>query len=79
MQKVSISLKNKNYNELIAMEKDTGLNKSAIINQAMEKYIEILKEEDIEDAKTAVLEWNKFVKRGMKSIPAEEVYKELGI
>lgn len=52
--------------------------KTRIINLALDSFL-AEREEDLRDAELGIAAWNEFVASGEKAIPAEEVYKDLGI
>lgn len=55
-----------------------GCTKSWLMNKALEQYLLEL-EEDAEDYKIAEKRWKEYLASGEKTIPAEEVYKGLGL
>ena len=56
----------------------TGAAKNTILEDALSRYLAEL-QEDAEDAARAEKAWNEFEKSGETAIPAEVLYKELGL
>ena len=55
-----------------------GWTKSLLLCKAIENYLMEL-EEDFEDAKIADKRWAEFLAGDQKTIPADDLYKELGL
>lgn len=60
-----------------ALSQQLKLTATQLLQKCLAEYIEKL--EDEEDYEDAVKAWDEFVASGEKAIPAEEVYKELGL
>ena len=56
----------------------TGAAKDTILENALSRYLAEL-QEDAEDALLAEKAWNDFEKSGEAAIPADVLYKELGL
>lgn len=78
MPTATINFSDELYFKLGSVAKQTGMSRSAFVNKALENYLQEL-QEDSEDYKTAEKDWNDYVASGKKEIPAEEVYKKLGL
>ncbi len=78
MASLSLNLKEDVLLNLSMLAKETGRSRSYYANEALSEYLKE-KLEDIEDYQIAERAWKEFVASGKKTIPAEEVYKELGI
>ena len=76
-----MTMPNKLYQELEQAARMTGAAKDTILENALSRYLAELKEdaEDAEDAVCAEKAWNDFEKSGEAAIPAEVLYKELGL
>ena len=78
MPAISVSVKTKTLYDLEIAVQRIGLNKSKITEDALTRYLaEIL--EDDNDARAGEEAFAKFKASGEKAIPAEQVYKELGL
>ncbi|MEF3191491.1 MAG: ribbon-helix-helix domain-containing protein [Campylobacterales bacterium] len=71
--KMSITLDNEIARELDAVAKELGEKKSRLISQALMLYFDML-DEQLADKRLKELESG-----AVKTIPAEEVWKELGL
>ena len=78
MPAMSVSVKAKIFTDLESAVQMTGWNKSKIIDDALTKYLAELFEDD-EDARIGEEAYARFVASGEKAIPAQQVYKELGL
>lgn len=78
MPAMSVSVKSKTFTDLETAVQMTGWNKSKITDDALTKYLAELFEDD-EDARIGEEAYERFRASGEKSIPAEQVYKELGL
>ena len=78
MPAIRISVKTQTLFALEQAVAKTGWNKSRIAEEALTRYFSELAE-DAEDAKIGEEAYAKFKASGEKSIPADEVYKELGL
>ncbi len=78
MATLSLNLNEDVLLALTVLAKETGRSRSSYANEAIAKFLQE-REEDAEDYKLAEEAWNEFVASGEKGIPAEEVYKELGL
>jgi len=78
MPAICVSIKTDVYIGLEKAAAETGLKKSTITEMALKQYLAEM-EEDREDAVIAKKAWTDFEKSGKKTIPAEEVYRELGL
>ena len=56
----------------------TGAAKDTVLENALSRYLAEL-QEDAEDALLAEKAWNDFEKSGEAAIPADVLYKELGL
>jgi len=68
----------KAYRELEQAAQMTGAAKDTILENALSRYLTEL-QEDAEDAARAEKAWNDFEKSGEAAIPADVLYKELGL
>ncbi len=75
MATLSLNLKEDVLLALTVLAKETGRSRSSYANEAIEKFLK----EKAEDYKLAELAWKEFVASGEEGIPAEEVFKNLGI
>ncbi len=78
MATLSLNLKEDVLLKLTVLAKETGRSRSSYANEAISNFLNE-KYEDLQDYKIAEEAWNEFVASGKKGIPAEEVYKKLGI
>ena len=69
---------NKLYQELEQAAQMTGAAKDTILENALSRYLTEL-QEDAEDVARAEKAWNDFEKSGEAAIPADVLYKELGL
>jgi len=69
---------NKAYHELEQATQITGAAKDTVLENALSRYLAEL-QEDAEDALLAEKAWNDFEKSGEAAIPADVLYKELGL
>ena len=74
----TMTMTNKLYQELEQAARMTGAAKDTILENALSRYLAELKE-DAEDAVCAEKAWNDFEKSGEAAIPADVLYKELGL
>lgn len=81
MSDMSIIWTEQNRNFLENEAKETGMSISDIANKAIEFFFGRQEEydEDAEDIAAAEKAWNDFIASGKQAIPAEEVYRKLGI
>ena len=68
----------KAYRELEQAAQMTGAAKDTILENALSRYLTEL-QEDAEDVARAEKAWNDFEKSGEAAIPADVLYKELGL
>ena len=74
----TMTMTNKLYQELEQVAQMTGAAKDTILENALSCYLtELL--EDAEDVARAEKAWNDFEKSGEAAIPADVLYKELGL
>ena len=78
MPAISVSIKTDTLYNLERAVKRTGWNKSKIAEEALNRFLSELAE-DSEDARMGEEAYAKFKASGEKAIPADAVYKELGI
>ena len=74
----TLTMTNKLYQALEQAAQLTGSTKAAVLENALSRYLAELKE-DAEDAAIAEKAWHDFQKSGEAAIPAEVLYKELGL
>lgn len=74
----TMTMTNKLYQELEQAARMTGTAKDTILGNALSRYLAEL-QEDAEDAERAEKAWNDFEKSGETAIPADVLYKELGL
>lgn len=75
MPAISISITDKNYNDIIQIASKTGFSKSKLINNALSFYLEEL-QEDLSEGRRVSEE----IKKGkQKTITSKELKKSLGI
>ena len=74
----TMTMTNKLYQELEQAAQMTGAAKDTILENALSRYLTEL-QEDAEDAARAEKAWNAFEKSGEAAIPADVLYKELGL
>ena len=74
----TMTMTNKVYQALELAAHMTGAAKNTILEDALSRYLAEL-QEDAEDAARAEKAWNEFEKSGETAIPAEVLYKELGL
>ena len=77
-QNFSYSCPSELFKRVVAVCNVRGCTKSWLLTKALENYLAEI-EEDARDYETAAAAWKKFEESGEEPIPAEEVYKELGI
>ncbi|MBD5434776.1 MAG: hypothetical protein HDR35_10870 [Treponema sp.] len=78
MPAISVSIKTDTLYNLERAVKRTGWNKSKIAEEALNRFLSELAE-DSEDARMGEEAYAKFKASGEKAIPADAVYKELGL
>ena len=74
----TMTMTNKLYQELEQAAQMTGAAKDTILENALSRYLTEL-QEDAEDVARAEKAWNDFEKSGEAAIPADILYKELGL
>ena len=74
----TMTMTNKVYQALERAAKFTGAAKDTVLENALSRYLTEL-QEDAEDALLAEKAWNDFEKSGEAAIPADVLYKELGL
>lgn len=74
----TMTMTNKLYQELEQVAQMTGAAKDTILENALSRYLTEL-QEDAEDVARAEKAWNDFEKSGEAAIPADVLYKELGL
>ena len=74
----TMTMTNKAYQELEQAARMTGAAKDIVLENALSRYLAELRE-DAEDALLAEKAWNDFEKSGEAAIPADVLYKELGL
>ena len=74
----TMTMTNKAYHELEQATQITGAAKDTVLENALSRYLAEL-QEDAEDALLAEKAWNDFEKSGEAAIPADALYKELGL
>ena len=74
----TMTMTNKVYQALERAAKITGAAKDTVLENALSRYLAEL-QEDAEDAALAEKAWFDFEKSGEPAIPAEVLYKELGL
>ena len=74
----TMTMTNKVYRALEQAAHMTGAAKNTILEAALSRYLAEL-QEDAEDAARAEKAWNDFEKSGETAIPAEVLYKDLGL
>ena len=74
----TMTMTNKLYQALEQAARMTGAAKDTILENALSRYLAEL-QEDAEDAACAEKAWKNFEKSGETAIPAEVLYKELGL
>lgn len=74
----TMTMTNKLYKELEQAAQMIGISKDAVLENALNRYFTEL-QEDAEDAKRAERAWDAFEKSGETAIPAEVLYKKLGL
>lgn len=78
MPAISVSINTETLSDLERAVERTGWNKSKIAEEALKRFFCELAE-DSEDAKTGEEAYAKFKASGENAIPADAVYKELGL
>ena len=78
MPTATINWTDNNYFNLVTAAKETGMNRSALVNKAVEQYLRELRE-DQEDYQTAENAWNEHLASGEKTYSLSEVRKDLGL
>ncbi|MDE5581169.1 MAG: hypothetical protein K2N58_05310 [Treponemataceae bacterium] len=78
MPAISVSLKTDTLYDLERAVERTGWNKSKIAEEALKRFFSELAE-DSEDARLGEEAYARFKASGEKAIPADVVYKELGL
>ena len=74
----TMTMTNKVYQALERAAKITGAAKDTVLENALSRYLAEL-QEDAEDTLLAEKAWNDFEKSGEAAIPADVLYKELGL
>ena len=74
----TMTMTHKAYRELEQAAEMTGAAKDTILENALSRYLTEL-QEDAEDVARAEKAWNDFEKSGEAAIPADVLYKELGL
>ena len=74
----TMTMTNKLYQELEQAARMAGAAKDTVLENALSRYLAELRE-DAEDAVRAEKAWNDFEKSGEAAIPADVLYKELGL
>ena len=75
---VNVNVKDDVYKTYVKYTKMTGCTMNQVAENALTKYLdEIL--EDLDDLEAAEKAYAEFEASGQKTIPAEELYKELGL
>ncbi len=78
MPAISVSIKTKTLYDLERAVERTGWDKSRIAEEAFNRFFSELAE-DLEDARIGEESYARFKASGEKAIPADAVYKELGL
>ncbi|MBD5426082.1 MAG: hypothetical protein HDR38_00780 [Treponema sp.] len=78
MPAISVSINTETLYDLERAVERTGWNKSKIAEEALKRFFSELAE-DYEDAKIGEEAYARFKASGEKAIPADAVYKELGL
>lgn len=78
MPAINVSVKEETLYDLERAVERTGWNKSKITEEALKRYFSELAE-DSEDARMGEEAYARFKASGEKAIPADAVYKELGL
>ena len=73
-----MTMTHKAYRELEQAAQMSGATKDTVLENALSRYLAEL-QEDAEDALLAEKAWNDFEKSGEAAIPADVLYKELGL
>lgn len=74
----TMTMTQKTYRELEQAAQMSGTTKDVVLQNALSRYLAEL-QEDAEDAALAEKAWADFEKSGEATIPAEVLYKELGL
>ncbi|MGP1438654.1 MAG: hypothetical protein ACTTKH_06240 [Treponema sp.] len=74
----TMTMTQKAYRELEEASQMSGASKDVVLENALSRYLAEL-QEDAEDARLAEKAWADFERSGEKTIPAEVLYKELGL
>ena len=74
----TMTMTHKAYRELEQAAQMSGATKDTVLENALSRYLAEL-QEDTEDAALAEKAWADFEKSGEPAIPAEVLYKELGL
>ena len=74
----TMTMTNKVYQALEQAAHTTGAAQNTILEDTLSRYLAEL-QEDAEDAARAEKAWDDFEKSGETAIPAEVLYKELGL
>ena len=74
----TMTMTHKAYRELEQAAQMSGATKETVLENALSRYLAEL-QEDAEDAALAEKAWFDFEKSGEPAIPAEVLYKELGL
>ena len=74
----TMTMTHKAYRELEQAAQMSGAAKDTVLENALSRYLAEL-QEDAEDAALAEKAWLDFEKSGEPAIPAEVLYKELGL
>lgn len=74
----TMTMPNKLYQQLEKAAQMIGMSKATVLENALSRYLAEL-QEDAEDTERAEKAWNDFEKSGEAAIPADVLYKELGL
>lgn len=74
----TMTMTQKAYRELEQAAQMSGATKDVVLENALSLYLAEL-QEDAEDARLAEKAWKEFEESGEQIIPAEVLYKELGL
>lgn len=74
----TMTMSNKLYQQLEKAAQMLGMSKDIVLENALNRYLAEL-QEDAEDTERAEKAWNDFENSGEAAIPAEALYKALGL
>ncbi len=74
----TMTMPNKLYQQLEKAAQMLGMSKDIVLENALSRYLAEL-QEDAEDTERAEKAWNDFENSGEAAIPAEALYKALGL